>query len=245
MNTQLPPQIFDKKLLASRAKKIDREDFLIKEIHSMLDERVKEINREFGSTLTFERDAEFLQGEENTFDLIKSSLAVHWVNDVVGLFLSAKKLLREDGFFISNFFGGESLKELRQIFSEADKNAISPRISPFIDVRDAGKLLQRAGFALPVVDLDRIEVTYSDIYALMRHLKKIGENNALKRRRKQFTGKNFMEKAAKLYRERFSDHEGRIIATFEVVTVAGYKPAASQQKPLKPGSGKISMKDVL
>ena len=245
MNTQSIPQIFDKKLLQARTKKIDAGNFLLKEIHAMLDERVIEINREFGSSLTFQRDAEYLQGEENSFDIIKSSLAVHWVNDVVGLFLSAKKLLREDGFFISNFFGGETLKELRQVFAEADKNTISPRISPFIDVRDAGMLLQRAGFALPVVDSDRIEVTYSDIYALMKHLKLMGENNALVKRRRNFTGKNFMQRADNIYKERFSDEDGRIVASFEVITISGYKPAASQQKPLKPGSGKISLKDVL
>ena len=245
MNTQSPPQIFDKNLLRERGKKIDASNFLVKEIHSMLDERVEEINREFGSTLAFQRDAEFLEGAENNFDLVKSSLAIHWVNDVVGLFLSAKRILREDGFFIANFFGGETLKELRQVFLEADKNAISPRISPFIDVRDAGMLLQRAGFAVPVVDSDRIEVTYGDIYALMKHLKRIGENNALLKRKRAFTGKKFMQKAAEIYKNRFSDEEGRIIATFEVITISGYKPAASQQKPLKPGSGKISLKDVL
>lgn len=245
MNTQSVPQIFDKKLLASRIKKIDANDFLLKEISSMLDERVNEINREFGSTLSFQRDTEYLDEKENSFDLVRSSLAVHWINDVVGLFLSAKKILREDGFFIANFFGGETLKELRQVFLESDKNAISPRISPFIDIKDAGKLLQRAGFALPVVDSDRIEVTYEDIYALMKHLKRMGENNALVKRRRNFTGKNFMERAAMLYKERFSDEEGRIVATFELITVSGYKPAATQQKPLKPGSGKISLKDVL
>lgn len=245
MNHSFVPIIFDKKLLNSREKKIDRDDFLRVEIKNMLDERVVEINREFGSALEFQRDVEFLDGEENSFDLIKSSLAVHWVNDVVGLFISAKRILREDGFFIANFFGGESLKELKIIFAEADKNSISPRISPFIDVRDAGMLLQRAGFALPVVDSERIEVTYDDIYGLMRHLKRMGENNALVKRRRNFTPKGFFERANRLYKEKYADAEGRIIASFEVITVSGWKPHASQQKPQARGSAKISLEEVL
>ena len=245
MNTQFVPQIFDKKLLESRAKKIAHDDFLRIEIKNMLDERTSEINREFGSELAFERDAEFLEGEENSFDLIKSSLAIHWINDVVGLLISAKRILRPDGFFIANFFGGETLKELKKTFSETEKNSISPRISPFIDIKDAGMLLQRAGFALPVVDSDIIEVSYENIYALMHHLKKIGENNAVTKRRKNFTSKNFFAKADEIYKKNYSDDEGRIIATFEVVTISGWKPAASQQKPQIRGSAKISLKDVL
>lgn len=245
MNDTSVPQIFDKKLLVEREKKIDRDDFLRVEIKNLLDERVNEITREFGSVLSFQRDAEYLNAEENNFDLVKSSLAVHWVNDVVGLFLSAKRILREDGFFIANFFGGGTLNELKNIFGEADKNALSPRISPFIDVKDAGMLLQRAGFALPVVDSDKIEVTYEDIYGLMRHLKRMGENNALVKRRKNFTPRSFFERADQLYKQKYADNEGRIIATYEVITVSGWKPAGTQQKPQARGSAKISLKDVL
>src|SRR5688572_23084119 len=134
MNNISAPEIFDKKLLRTREKNIFADDFLRIEINKMLDERILELKREFGSIRQFQRDEEYLNDEENSFDLVKSSLAIHWINDVVGLFLSAKKILKPDGLFLCNFFGGETLKELRQVFLETDKNAISPRISPFIDI---------------------------------------------------------------------------------------------------------------
>jgi len=245
MNTSLPPIIFDQKLLSARKKNIDDANFLRVEAKNSLHERIKDIRREFGSVLELQRGEEFAKSAENSFDLVKSSLVLHWVNDVVGFLLSAKRVLRPDGFFVANFFGGSTLNELKNIFQETDKNALSARISPFIDVKDAGQLLQRAGFALPVVDSETIEVSYENMFALMKHLKKIGENNALVKRRKNFTGKDFMLKAAELYAKNYSDDEGRIIATFEIITISAWKPAASQQKPLVPGSAKTSLKEVL
>lgn len=245
MNSTLAPIIFDKKLLLAREKNIEHNNFLREEIKNSLAEKIKDIKREFGSCLTLQRGDEFAKGAENSFDLVQSSLVLHWTNDVVGFLLSAKHVLRPDGFFVANFFGGDTLFELKKIFLETDKNAISPRISPFIDIKDAGMLLQRAGFALPVADSEKIEVSYKNMFELMRHLKKIGENNALIKRRKNFTGKNFMLKAAELYAQKYSDSDGRITATFEIITISGWKPAASQQKPLPAGSGKTSLKDIL
>jgi hypothetical protein len=245
MNTSLAPQIFDEKLVASRKKKISRDDFLLKEISEMIDERVLDIRREFGSVLELQHGDVFSNYKENNFDLIKSSLQIHTTNDVVGFLLNAKNLLCEDGFFIANFFGGATLNELRNIFLETSPNAISPRISPMIDIKDAGMLLQKAGFALPVADCDKIEVTYENIFALMKHLKKIGENNSLIKRQKTLTGKNFMMRAAELYQQKYSDEEGRIRATYEIITIAGWKPHKSQQKPLKPGSASNKLEDFM
>lgn len=242
-------EIFNKKLLRLKEARMDKDDFLRAEARSILDENLSFVKRNFKSVLELSRYDETVESSENTYDLIKSTLALHWVNDVLGLLHKIKFALKPDGFFIANFFGGECLKELKFAFSAADKNSISPRVSPFMTAETSAFMLQNAGFSLPVVDVEKIEVSYENAFALMHHLRKMGETNSLLRQRKNFTGRNFMNRVNEIYLENFPSveegDEGRIIATFEIITIAGWKPDKSQQQPLKPGSAKSRLKDAL
>ncbi len=192
--------------------------------------------------------AEIIPSAQQPYDLIVSNLCLHWVNDLPGVLLQAHQNLKADGLFLASMIGGESLKELRACLMEAEmdiEGGVSPRVSPLIDVKDAGALLQRAGFALPVSDYDRIEVSYANAFDLMKELRGMGETNAIHNRRKSFTRRETLLKAAQLYQEKFSDSEGRINATFDIVYLAGWAPHTSQQKPLRPGSAVERLSDFL
>ncbi|ROP91171.1 methyltransferase family protein [Stella humosa] len=182
------------------------------------------------------------------FDLVASCLDLHWVNDLPGALVQIRRALRPDGLFLAAIFGGDTLSELREAWLAAEievEGGASPRISPFADGRDAGALLQRAGFALPVIDTDRITVTYADPIALMRDLRGMGETNAVALRRRTATRRATLFRAAEIYGERFADADGRIRATFEIVTMTGWAPHADQQKPLKPGSAAFKLAEAL
>ena len=185
---------------------------------------------------------------EAVFDLVISDLSLHWVNDLPGALVQIHRSLKPDGLFLAAMFGGETLKELRQVLLETDlaeEGGASPRVSPFADVRDAGDLLQRAGFALPVVDLDTITVTYADAFALMRDLRGMGETNAVVERRGGFSRRTTMMAAARLYQERFQDRQGRAPATFQILYLTAWAPHEAQQKPRKPGSAGARLADAL
>jgi len=193
-------------------------------------------------------DEEALPFGEASLDLVFSNLALHWTNDLPGALAQIRRALRPDGLLLAAMIGGDSLIELRGVMAEAEATVtggMSPRLSPLVDVRDAGALLQRAGFALPVVDIDRIDVSYPDALALMRDLRAMGETNALAERPRGLARRDVMLAAAALYTERHGDAEGRIPATFDIVYLSGWAPDASQQKPLRPGSGQISLTTVL
>lgn len=193
-------------------------------------------------------DEEFLPFAEGSLDLVLSNLSLHWVNDLPGALVQIKRALRPDGLFLAALLGGETLHELRAAFEAAEtdvEGGVSPRVSPLIDVRDAGGLLQRAGFALPVTDVDTINVTYADAAALMRDLRGMGETNAVRQRRTTFLRRDTLARVAEVYRERFADAGGRIRATFQVVYLTGWAPHESQQKPLRPGSAKTRLADAL
>ncbi|WP_417455514.1 methyltransferase domain-containing protein [Kiloniella sp.] len=199
-------------------------------------------------TKEIEISAEILPPAPHTYDLIISNLCLHWVNDLPGILLQAHQCLKTDGLFIASMIGGETLKELRTCLMEAEmevEGGVSPRVSPLIDVKDAGALLQRAGFALPVSDFDRIEVSYANAFDLMKELRGMGETNAIHNRRKSFTRRETLLKAAQRYQEKFSDSEGRINTTFDVVYLAGWAPHMSQQQPLRPGSATERLSDFL
>ncbi|MFC2250883.1 methyltransferase domain-containing protein [Labrys portucalensis] len=191
---------------------------------------------------------EALPLQPESIDLALSALALQFVNDLPGLLSQVRRALRPDGLLLAALIGGSTLTELRAAFSEAElemEGGVSPRVAPFADVRDMGGLLQRAGFALPVADSDVLTVRYDNAFALMADLRAMGAANMLVQRRKAFTRRATMLRMAQIYGERFSDPDGRIRATFEIVWISGWAPHAGQQKPLKPGSAKTRLADAL
>ncbi len=193
-------------------------------------------------------DEEFLPVKEGSLDLVLSNLSLHWVNDLPGALAQIRRSLKPDGLFLAATFGGETLKELRASLMEAEAETAggaAPRVSPFVDVREAGNLLSRAGFALPVVDGETIEVTYENIFKLMADLRAMAETNAVLERSKKPVRRATLMRAAELYREKFADHRGRIVASFQIVTLTAWAPHASQQQPLRPGSAKAKLADAL
>ncbi|MCX7353643.1 MAG: methyltransferase domain-containing protein [Alphaproteobacteria bacterium] len=198
--------------------------------------------------LTVVADEETLPFRDGAFDLIASSLALHWVNDLPGALAQAQRALKPDGLFLAALFGGGTLAELREALMDAEmeeEGGVSPRVSPFADVRDIGALLQRAGFALPVVDVDTITVTFPDALALMKDLRGMGETNAVKARRSGFLRRATLGRAAQIYRDRHGGADGRIPATFRVLFVTAWAPASSQPKALRPGSATARLADAL
>jgi SAM-dependent methyltransferase len=185
---------------------------------------------------------------EEAFDLITSGLALQHANDLPGALIQLRRALRPDGLFIGCLAGGATLTELRQSLAEAESEitgGVSPRVFPFADVRDMGSLLQRAGFALPVTDSETITVRYSNSFSLIADLRSMGATNVLTERSRRFTSRKLFLKAADVYQRRFSDPDGKIRATFEIIWLTGWAPHESQQKPLKPGSAKQRLADAL
>lgn len=193
-------------------------------------------------------DEEALPFADGQFDLILSVLSLHWVNDLPGALTQIRRALKPDGLFLAAMLGGGTLEELRQALLEAEvevRGGASPRVSPFVEPHDAGALLQRAGFALPVVDTDGIVLSYTDPFALMAELRGLGESNAVAARQGQFTPRAVIEAGARHYHQHHGGGDGRIPATFQIITLTGWAPHESQQKPLARGSGQIPLSDVL
>lgn len=193
-------------------------------------------------------DEEALPFADESLDLVVSALALQWVNDLPGCLVQVRRALRPDGLFLAAMLGGASLAELRQALMDAEIEATggaSPRVAPFVDVREAGALLQRAGFALPVVDADVLTVRYDSMLELMRDLRRMGWANALVARSRTPLRRAVLARAAALYAERHGDGDGRVRATFEIVNLSGWAPHESQQKPLRPGSARMRLADAL
>lgn len=193
-------------------------------------------------------DEEHLPFAPEVFDLVVSNLSLHWVNDLPGTLIQIRRALRPDGLFLAAMFGGGTLRELRQALTEAEietAGGAGPRVSPFADIRALGGLLQRAEFALPMVDRDEIIVTYENALALMRDLSAMGEGNAVAARRKQFSRRDTLMRAAAIYGERFAGADGRVPATFEIHYLTAWAPAASQPQPLRPGTATTRLADAL
>ncbi len=201
-----------------------------------------------GGGVSIVADEEMLPIGGQTLDLVVSALALQSVNDLPGVLAQIRRVLRPDGLFLSALIGGGSLTELRQSFAIAESEitgGLSPRVSPFVDVRDLGSLLQRAGFALPVTDVDRVIVRYATPFALFAELRRMGATNTLTERRKVPLQRAVLMRAAEIYAERFSDPDGRVRATFDIVWLSGWAPHESQQKPLRPGSARMRLADAL
>lgn len=193
-------------------------------------------------------DEEALPFAECSFDLVIAGLTLQFVNDLPGALLQIRRTLKPDGLFIGGLFGGGTLGELRRAWLEAEAEVAggaSPRVAPFADVRDLGGLLQRAGYALPVVDSDAVRVRYASALDLMRDLKAMGAGNVLTDRRRVPVSRNLLMRAAAIYADRFADPDGRVPATFEMLVMTAWAPHESQQTPLKPGSAAVRLADVL
>lgn len=269
-----PPRLFDLALLSkrqTRAEKLGVENFLADRVADDLVERLNVVTREFNAVLDIAspgtakntRDEKFksvtridlqkvesgrLPLEPASLDLAVSSLVLQFVNDLPGVLAQIKRALKPDGLFLAALIGGETLAELRRSFAAAEseiEGGVSPRVFPFIDLRDAGALLQRAGFALPVTDVDRVIVRYDNAFALMHDLRKMGATNIMVERSRKFLRRATLLRMAEIYQEKFSDADGRIRATFDVVWMSGWVPHESQQKPLQPGSAKASLADAV
>ena len=193
-------------------------------------------------------DEEALPFGDGTLDLVVSALALQLVNDLPGTLVQICRALKPDGLFLAALLGGETLNELRQSFAAAEsevEGGVSPRVAPFADLRDLGALLQRAGFALPVADADRLAVRYDSAFALMHDLRRMGATNALIDRRRTPLRRATLMRMAEIYAQRFADADGRVRATFEIVWLSGWAPHPGQQQPLKPGTAKARLADAL
>jgi SAM-dependent methyltransferase len=201
-----------------------------------------------GGDLAVAADEEALPFADGSLDLVVSALALHFVNDLPGTLIQVRRALRPDGLFVAAMLGGDTLTELRRAFAAAEAEidgGISPRVLPFADVRELGALLQRAGFALPVTDVDRVTVRYASPLALMHDLRRMGATNPLIERRRAPLRRATLARLLEIYAARFADPDGRIRATFEIVHLSGWAPHESQQKPLAPGSARTRLADAL
>jgi SAM-dependent methyltransferase len=193
-------------------------------------------------------DEEALPFRDASLDLVVSALSLQFVNDLPGALVQIRRALKPDGLFLAALLGGETLTELRQAFAAAESDVeggISPHVAPFADLRDLGALSQRAGFALPVTDTDRVVVRYDTVFGLMHDLRRMGATNALLDRRRTPLKRATLTRMAEIYAQRFADADGRVRATFEIVWLSGWAPDPSQQQPLEPGSAKARLADAL
>lgn len=249
---ETPPQIFDHQALAlhrARARRIGGDAFLAREAGDGIAERLASVRRDFARRWELTLGAgERVAAAPGAFDLVTSVLSLHAVNDLPGVLVQARRALKPDGLFVAALFGGDTLTELRQSLAAAEielLGGVSPRVAPFGDVRELGGLLQRAGFALPVADVERTIVRYPDILTLVRDLRAHGESNALVQRRRGPMSRALFAAAAAHYAAHFADSDGRLRATFDIVYLTGWAPHESQQQALKPGSAKTRLADAL
>ena len=196
-------------------------------------------------------DDDRLPFDPDQFDLVVSVLGLHWANDLPGVLQEIRRVLKPDGLFLACLFGGGTLNELRSALIEAETEitgGISPRLSPLPGLQDMAGLLQRAGFALPVADIERVTVRYSHPMKLLQDLKGMGEQAAFLKRdgqERRPLSRRILARMSDIYAERFSDPDGKVRASFEIIWLSGWAPAANQPKPLRPGSGKFSLADAV
>lgn len=193
-------------------------------------------------------DDEILPIAAQSCDALISLGSLHWVNDLPGTLVQMKRALKPDGVFLAGFFGGETLQELRDVLTQTESQilgGVSPRVSPFIGLPDMAALMQRAQFTLPVVDYERVTVTYKDLKSLIRDLRAMGQTHAVLRNDKRILPKRFWQRAEERYRADFATEDGRLKATFDLFYLIGWAPHESQQKPLKPGSATHRLADIL
>jgi SAM-dependent methyltransferase len=268
------PVLFDRALLARRQGRALRDPatFLLDRVVEDMADRLAAVNRDFSDAAdvwtpgeglrapfvdrfkSFARLAAPVSGQEKlpleaaSLDLALSALAFQSVNDLPGVLAQIRRALRPDGLLLAAMIGGDTLTELRQSFAAAEaecEGGVSPRVSPFADLRDVGALLQRAGLALPVTDVDRVVARYDNAFALMQDLRRMGATNILVERRRTPTRRATMLRMAQIYAERFADADRRIRATFDVIWLSAWAPHESQPKPLRPGSATARLENAV
>lgn len=260
------PRFCDRAALALHRDRALRrpEQFLHEEAAFEIEERLNEVNRTFTAPVLIGHalpplrallpkaplvaDRDRLDLEAGAHDLALHLFSLHWADDPVGQMVQARLALKPDGMFLGVMFGGATLNELRTALAEAESRltgGLSPRVAPMADLRDLGALIQRAGLNLPVADSRRLTVRYKALSHLVRDLRGMGETNALAQRERQPMPRALFDHTEEIYRTHFSDDEGYLTATFELVFLAGWSPSDTQQKPLRPGSAKARLADAL
>ena len=216
--------LFDRELLRQNRRRGVRNNFLQQEVSNRINENLDLLNRKFKNIL--EIDEENFSYPENVFDLVLSNLDFHLINEIPQYLIKVKRILQPGGVFIASFFGEENLSELAHVLHKTENEiygGISPRMPPTIDVKTAAALLQKAGFQNPISDFDKILIEYSDPLDLLKDLKMMGQGNILHQRSRRFFTKNFLNKTSKNYREMYGTSSGKVLATFEIVTIIGSK----------------------
>lgn len=260
---QTPPSLTDRPALLRNRKRF-AVTFLHDAVAVEIKERLAEVNRTFTTPAivtglpefwrgawpeaTIVPDDEVLGLDPGAHDLVIHALSLHWANDPVGQLVQCRHALRPDGLLIAVLFGGQTLHELRSALAEAEtrvSGGLSPRVAPMGEIRDLGALLQRAGLALPVADATPLTVSYAGLPALMQDLRGMGEGNALAARVRRPTRRAVFGDAGRIYQTAFGTPDGRIPATFDIVTLTGWAPAPAQQQPQRPGSATHRLADVL
>lgn len=263
-----PPRIFDsaaQKLRQARAARLQSDRFLQNEALEGVKARLTPVNRRFATALALDAyAAASLQGAgtqwhsagfddderldaASGYDLAVSVLSLHRRNDLPGALVQIRRALKPDSLFVAALFGGSTLTELRDAFAQGEletTGGTSPHVAPMADIRELGGLLQRAGFALPVADVERTTVRYRDFFTLVSDLRAMGESNALAAR-KPFLSRATLAAALHHYRDKHTDADGKLLATFDIVYLLGWSPDASQQQPLRPGSARTRLADAL
>lgn len=238
--------------------------FLHEDVADNIQQRLSEVNKAFTSPAVvtgfpgvwtarmpqarIAPDDDLLALKPQAHDLIIHMLALHWAGDPVGQLVQCRRALRPDGLFIGALFGGATLHELRTCLAGAEaelSGGMSARVAPMADVRALGGLLQRAGFAMPVADAGTRTVLYGDFFGLLHDLRAMGEGNALQARRRRATGRALFARAGARYEAAFARPDGRLPATFEVITLTGWATAAGQPRPLRPGSAVARLADAV
>ncbi|SDH35495.1 SAM-dependent methyltransferase [Alloyangia pacifica] len=264
------PHLIDRSALARnrararRAPELARALFLHEAARDEAQDRLRMVNREFKSPAIVTpfpeiwqdafpgakviTDDEVLDLEVGAHDLVIHALALHWANDPVGQLIQCRRALVADGLCLTIAFGGDTLSELRAAMGQAEievTGGLSPRVLPMGEIRDLGALLQRAGLALPVADSLPLDVSYETALHLMRDLRAMGEANALSARLRAPTRRAVLLRTAEIYAQSYARPGGRLKATFELVTLTGWAPDESQQKPLRPGSAAHRLAEAL
>ena len=269
------PILFDRAMLQARQRRALKQGpatFLLDRVAMDMEERLAAVKRDFAEVADIwtpgdalrkqlghrfksfthinlaDAAQEVLPFQQEVLDLVVSALAFQFVNDLPGVLAQIRRALKPDGLLLAAMVGGDTLTELRQAFAEAEaecEGGVSPRVAPFADLRDVGSLLQRAGFALPVTDVDSLVVRYDNAFALMADLRRMGATNVMIERRRTPTRIATMLRMSEIYASRFADADGRIRASFDVIWLLGWAPHEGQPKPLKPGSATASLEEAV